>query len=199
LRTITCILFFLPLAFCLTKKANAQASTELGYILRGVVIEGDTMPHSYVRQITILPPFEFKSHSEYLKYRRLVRDVKKVYPYSLLAREVFFEVSSTVDSLDSKKQKRKYVKGKDKELQERYTEELKNLTITQGRILIKLIDRETGSTSYDVVKELRGSVSAFMWQQMARLFGSNLKTGFDADGEDKMIDRIIVMIENGQL
>lgn len=125
--------------------------------------------------------------------------MKKVYPYSILAREVFLEVSSTVDSLDSKKQQRKYVKKKDKELQEQYTEELKNLTITQGRILIKLIDRETGYTSYDVVKELRGSVSAFMWQQMARLFGSNLKSGFDAEGEDQMIDRIIVMIENGQL
>ena len=80
-----------------------------------------------------------------------------------------------------------------------YEEELKNLTITQGRILIKLIDRETSKTSYEVVKELRGSFQAAFWQAIARIFGSNLKTEFDPEGEDKMLNEIMIMIEKGQI
>jgi hypothetical protein len=85
------------------------------------------------------------------------------------------------------------------ELMEEFSDELKSLTITQGRLLIKLIDRETGNTSYELLRELRGSFSAFFWQTVARLFGSNLKTTFDAEGEDKLIDQIVVLIENGQI
>jgi pyruvate dehydrogenase complex dehydrogenase (E1) component len=80
-----------------------------------------------------------------------------------------------------------------------FEDDLTKLTITQGRLLIKLIDRETGNTSFDLVKELRGSFSAFFWQAIARLFGSNLKSTFDKDGEDKLIDQILVLIDNGQL
>jgi hypothetical protein len=175
------------------------AKTELGYVLKAVIVGNDTIPHATLGQVAILPPLEFANNADYLRYRKLVRDVKTVYPYSLMAREVFNEVVTNIGTMDNRRDQRQYVRAKDKELQDKYTEELKKLTITQGRILIKLIERETGHTSYDVVKELRGGLSAFMWQQMARLFGSNLKTGFDAEGEDHLINRIIIMIESGQL
>ncbi len=178
---------------------QTPSKNELGYILPGVIIDGDTMPHASIGQIVIIPPMVFKSHEDYIKYRKLIRDVKKVYPYAMLAKDVFGQVTYAMDSITGKRDQKKYIKTKDQELQDRYTEELKKLTVTQGKILIKLIDRETGYTSYDIVKELRGNVSAFMWQQMARLFGSNLKTGFDAEGEDKMINHIILMMENGLL
>ena len=80
-----------------------------------------------------------------------------------------------------------------------FEEELRSLTITQGRLLIKLIDRETGHTSFELVRELRGSFPAFFWQTIARLFGSNLKTKFDPAGEDELIDQIILLIESGQI
>ena len=86
-----------------------------------------------------------------------------------------------------------------KELKSDFERDLKQLTITQGRILIKLIDRETGNTSYALVKELRGSLQAFFWQGLARLFGTNLKTEFDAAGEDAAIESIVQQIERGQL
>lgn len=172
---------------------------EGGYILPGVVVDGDTIPYARIGTVVVIEPVEFRSHKEYLRYRRLIRDVKKAYPYSLVAREVFQDIQRALDTIDDKRTRKQYVKQKDEELQERYAEDLKKLTITQGRILIKLVDRELGHTSYDVVKEMRGSVSAFMWQSVARLFGSSLKSEYDSSGEDALIERVIIMIENGQI
>lgn len=175
------------------------AKNELGYVLPGIVIGGDTLPLINMSPVVIIQPMVFKSHDEYVRYRKLVRDVKKVYPYAQLAKTVFGEVTYAMDTISGKRDQKKYIKAKDEELQARYTEELKKLSVTQGKILVKLVSRETGHTSYEIVKEMRGSMSAFMWQQMARMFGSNLKMGFDAEGDDKMINHIILRIENGQL
>jgi len=102
-------------------------------------------------------------------------------------------------SLKSDKQRKDYVKQVEKELMAEFEDDLRNLTITQGHLLIKLIDRETGNTSYDLLKEFRGSLSAIFWQAIARLFGYNLKSTFDKEVEDKLIDQILVLIDNGQL
>lgn len=189
--------------FLIALSARAQYQDPLsikgGYILPGVIVDGDTIPYTRIKPVVILPPLEFKSHNEYLRYRKLVRNIKRVYPYSLIARDIFRDIEYAMDSIKNPREQKKYIKQKDQELQDRYTEELKKLTITQGQLLIKLIDRELGMTSYEVVKELRGSVSAFMWQSLARLFGSSLKSEFDEDGEDALIERIIILIENGQL
>lgn len=91
------------------------------------------------------------------------------------------------------------MKQVEQELLVEFEDDLKQLTITQGRILIKLVDRETGSTSYELVKELRGTFSAFFWQTLARLFGSNLKSVYDPYGEDRLIEEIIFLIDRGQL
>lgn len=179
--------------------AQMPAKNDLGYILPGVVIGTDTLPLINMSPVAVIQPMVFKSHEEYLRYRKLVRDVKKVYPYAKMAKDIFGQVTYALDTISGKRDQKKYIKAKDEELQQRYTEELKKLSVTQGKILIKIVARETGRTTYDIVKELRGSLSAFMWQQMARVFGSNLKMGFDAEGEDKMINHIILRIENGQL
>ena len=116
-----------------------------------------------------------------------------------MANDALAKINDKMDSIDSKRVAKRYIKQVDKELQKKYGPELKKLTITQGRLLIKLIDRQTSSTSYELVKELRGSFSAFMWQSLARLFGENLKEKYDAEEEDKMIEHIVLRIENGQL
>ena len=84
-------------------------------------------------------------------------------------------------------------------MKKQYGPELTNLTITQGRLLIKLIDRETNNTSYDLIKQFRGSFTAFVWQSVARVFGENLKDEYNANEEDKYIEEILIRIENGQL
>lgn len=177
----------------------AQAKTDAGYLYRGIVINGDTMPHINIRPVVVLPPIKFKNKNQYLKFTRLIANVKKVYPYSQLAKQTFYEISIVIDTIPNERERKQYIKQREQELLSTYSNELKKLSITQGHILIKLIDRELGRTSYDILKELRGSFSAFMWQSIARLFGENLKDKFDAEGDDELIDRIIIMIENGEI
>ncbi len=163
------------------------------------VIDGDTVPHINLRAVIIRPPFKFKNKRQRKKYGRLARYVKKVYPYSQIIKVKLYEINSQIDSLETKREKKKFMKKKEKELRAEFEGRLRKLTFKQGRILIKLVDRETGNTSYEVIKQLRGALSAVFWQSIARLFGSNLKSEYDAEGEDAMIEDIIVRIENGTL
>jgi hypothetical protein len=109
------------------------------------------------------------------------------------------EVSNHLATLQTEKEQEEYLKQVEKELLDNYTEPLKKLTVTQGKILIKLVYRETGETSYKIVEFYRGKFRAFFWQALARLFGSNLKLDYDPLGEDRLIEEIVVQIENGQL
>ena len=170
-----------------------------GTIVRAKIIDGDTAFHVNLRQIIIRPPFKFKSRKQRRRYSRLIRYVKKVYPYSKIVSRQLKEIHLNLDNYKTKKAKKQYVKLKEKELKKEFEGKLRKLTFTQGRILIKLIDRETGYTTYEIVKELKGSINAFFWQSIARIFGSNLKMEYDAKGDDSMIEDIIIRIENGQL
>ncbi|UCH15201.1 MAG: DUF4294 domain-containing protein [Bacteroidales bacterium] len=188
----------------LANTSNAQDTIQLHkddatYVLYGIIIDGDTLLLSSIDEVYIFPQKKFKSRRDLRRYRRLVRNVKKAYPYAKLAKKKLIEIETNLAKLETEKARKAYVKQAEKEIREEYEDELKKLTITQGRILIKLIDRETGETSYELLKQLRGSFSAFFWQALARLFGSNLKTEFDAQGEDKLINEIVILIENGQL
>jgi hypothetical protein len=108
-------------------------------------------------------------------------------------------VNAHLLTLETEEEQKEYLKQAEQELLDKYTEDLKRLTITQGKILIKLVYRETGATSYDLVEFYRGRFSAFFWQALARLFGSNLKLEYDPYGEDRLIEEIVILIEHGQL
>ena len=159
----------------------------------------DTIYHSNIREIFIFPEPVFSNRRDMRRYSRLVYNLKVVYPYAILAAEKLDQMNDDFLNLRSERERNAYVKRVEQELIDEFEGDLRKLTVTQGRLLIKLIDRETGNTSYDLVDELRGSFSAFFWQAVARLFGSNLKTRFDAEGEDKLIDQILFLIENGQI
>ena len=178
---------------------DSVLTTQDIYIARAVVIDGDTLWVAELDEIYIFPTKKFKNRRERRRYTRLIYNVKKAYPWAKLAGEKLAEVGVHLISLKTEKEQRDYMKLVEKELLKDYKEDLKKLTITQGRILIKLVDRETGDTSYELVKELRGNISAVFWQTLARLFGSNLKSVYEPEGEDRLIEEIIVLIENGQL
>jgi hypothetical protein len=194
---IILFLFVLPQA-----QLKAQADTSLvpkGKTVQVILDNGDTLLISSIDQVFIYPEPVFTSRRDYRRYQRLIHNLKIVYPYAKLASKKLEDMNTHFLSLKNDKQRKEYVKQVEKELMAEFEDDLTKLTITQGRLLIKLIDRETGNTSFDLVKELRGSFSAFFWQAIARLFGSNLKSTFDKDGEDKLIDQILVLIDNGQL
>ena len=196
-RTLT-ILIIVVSNFCFIYSADS-VSVHNNHLLHYKIVNNDTVLYSDIREVKIYSMPKFKNNFEYWKYKRLVKNVKKAYPYALLANRKLNEVNNIMLTMRTEKEQKDYMKQVEKEIRDEFEDELKGLTITQGRILIKLIDRETGSTSYDLVKELRGNFSAIFWQTLARIFGSNLKTEFDAEGDDKLIDQIVVLIENGQL
>ena len=166
----------------------------------GAYISGtDTVLVVTHRPIVCMPPYVFVSRRQQEKYNKLVHNVKKVWPYAKIIKRVYAELVDSISKIPTEEERKAYVKAQEKKLRAQFENELVNLTITQGRILIKLVDRETGNTTYEVLKELKGGFSAFIFQGIARLFGSNLKSEYDAKEEDKMIEDIIVRIENGQI
>ena len=182
--------------------ANAEDSvitTQDIYVARAVVIDGDTLWVADLDEVYIFPTKKFKIRRERRRYTRLIYNVKKAYPWAKLAGDKLAEMEDHMLSLETEKEQKDFMKLVEKELLKDYKDDLKKLTVTQGRILIKLVDRETGDTSYELVRELRGKISAVFWQALARLFGSNLKSEYEPEGEDRLIEEIVVLIENGQL
>ncbi|MFO7657282.1 MAG: DUF4294 domain-containing protein [Bacteroidales bacterium] len=184
--------------------SSLQAQDTIRYeknntVVYGLILDGDTLLLSSIEEVYIFPRRRFSSDWEYRKYQRLIRNVKKAYPYAKMAKQKYDEVEDHFLTLKSEKARKAYIKTVEKEIMNEYESELKKLTITQGRILIKLIDREIGETSYDLLKDLKGSFSAFFWQTIARIFGSNLKNRFDSEGEDRLINEIVILIEKGVL
>lgn len=162
------------------------------------ISDSDTMPLVHLPSVEISDVSSAEALARLRAYNKLKRDVKKAYPYAKLAAAKFEEMDQKMVTMN-KRQRKKYAKEQEKILKEQFTEELKNLTVNQGKILLKLIDRETGNTSYDVIKTMRGSFSAFLWQGFAKFFGSNLKAGYDPEGEDETIESIIRGIESGEI
>lgn len=195
-------LLYILLSFAWFAPSWSQTDTfnlQEGKVVRVVLENEDTLFISDIQEVFIYPEPVFKRQRDFRRYQRLVYNLKVVYPYAKLAGVKIEEMNAHFITLRTEKKKKNYIKQVEKELFAEFEDDLKSLTITQGRLLIKLIDRETGNTSYDLVKELKGAFSAFFWQAIARLFGSNLKTNFDKEGEDYLIEQILVLIENGQL
>lgn len=170
-----------------------------GMPVQAIVIEGDTILLANLGEVQIQPRARRADSRDLRQYRRLIYNIKKVYPYAKLAGEKYVLVSERLQSLETNREQREYIKEVEAEIISQYEQDLRQLTITQGRILIKLIDRETSYTSFEVVKDLRGSFQAAFWQTIARIFGSNLKSEYEPEGEDQMIEEIMQMIEKGQL
>jgi len=163
------------------------------------ITNGDTTLISEIPEVKIFPPYVYKSWWDHRRYLRLVRNVKAAYPYAKLAGIKLKDIDARLASMQSDRQRKDFIEYIEKELRGEFEEALRGLTITQGGILIKLIYRETGNTTYEVLKDIKGNFSAGFWQTVARIFGNNLKSKYDPYDEDVMIELIINMIEAGQL
>lgn len=202
MKPIRYILFMLPLILFGGLDGYAQVdtlNTETVIVTTGKILEGDTLPHLTLEPIVVFPRLTFENRRQRRRYNKLVRDIKRVYPYAKLAKAKLDQMEREFQALETERARKEYVKTVEQQLMDEFGNELKKLTITQGRILLKLIDRETGETSYELLKTLRGSFSAVFWQTIARIFGSNLKAEYDAHGEDYLIERIVLQLEHGML
>jgi len=190
------LVIFLACFSAQAQEQNLQATK--GFLVYKRVVEGDTLAHINLKEVIILPPRQFQSKRELLKYAKLVRNIKKVLPYAKIARTKLLLIQSEVEKIPTEPERKEFLKHAEKALKDDFQDEITNLTITQGRLLIKLVDRETGNTSYALIKELKGSFSAFLYQSIARVFGENLKDEYDPKGDDKLIEEIVIRIENGE-
>jgi len=171
-----------------------------GMVVAYKVERGDTVYYANMREIVVRAPRKFKNAAEERQYWRLVFNVKKTYPYAKLAGQKLHKLNEQYLQITSEKSRKEYSKKVEEELKAEFEGELRKLTVTQGRILMRLVDRETGNTTYEILREFRGSASAIFWQAIAKVFGSNLKSKYDSSsGEDRIIEQIIEQIEEGSI
>lgn len=163
-----------------------------------VASDGDTIGLVWLRDLYCFPKMKFKNKRQERFYWRTVRDVKKTLPYAkIIAQEM--ETTGALLEQMSKKQQRKFWKEYEKWLFQRFEGDFRNMTAKQGQMLMKLVDRETDYTSYEVIKQYKGTFTANFWQGIAKLFGNDLKEDYDGKDKDQIVERIILLIENGQL
>jgi hypothetical protein len=200
----TCILRFVLVGILalspslIFAQATTNPSNNKGIQCTSVVVDGDTVPVVYYDQVQIWGEKSVRP-AESKQWERLVRNVKKAYPYAKLAGVKFNEYSQRISTVKNEKTKKAMMKQAEDEIEAQFGNELRDLTFSQGKILLKLVDRQTSNSSYDIVKDFRGNFRAFFYQSFARLFGYDLKARYDPLGEDADIERIVLMIESGNL
>ena len=179
--------------------AQEQTTTIKGYLVPVCVYEGDTIPSMRMPTLYIYKPLKFKNKKKQQEYNRLVRNVKKTLPIAKEVNRAIIETYEFLQTLPDEKARQKHLNLVEKSVKEQYTPRMKKLTLAQGKLLIKLINRETSSSSYELVKAFLGPFKAGFYQAFAAIFGTSLKKEYHPEDEDAMIERIIVLIENGQL
>ncbi|WP_164108160.1 MULTISPECIES: DUF4294 domain-containing protein [Sphingobacterium] len=162
----------------------------VGYYLTTRLQSGEEAPWFPIEEVVIRARREWKSEEEKNRYLRLKRNVLRVLPYAIYAQKRYEQLDRDLALVDSKKEEKALIKACEQEIKEKITNEVKNLSVSQGKILIKLIERQTGNTSYDLVKDMKGSITAFVYQGVARVFGHNLKSTYDP-AEDFEVENII--------
>ncbi len=149
--------------------------------------------------IDVWPIYVFDKPADMRKHARLIRNIKIVYPIAIVAGEKLKQLEKELLTIEKNRDQSKHIKQLEQDLKDEYMPILKKMNFSQGKILIKLIDRETNQSSYSLIKEFRGGFSAFCWQGIAKVFGADLRDSYDKEEEDKVIEQIIIMYEAGLL
>jgi len=181
----------------LTAKSQTDATRKVRF---GIIVDGDTIPYYRLKEVNVIESGSLLTEKEIRKNQKLIRNVKKMLPYAKIGKQRLDELERRIADMP-KRERKEAIKQAEKDLLADFSDELKACTISQGMVLLKLIDRETGRTSYVLVDELRGKIRAGFYQTFARLFGYNLKSAYDPkhNKEDYLIERIVLSIERGKL
>jgi hypothetical protein len=187
---------FIAIFIFIASIAFSQDSPKM--VVFGKIVDGDTIPVIQLKEVNVYT-WKVLSRSEERKLTKLMKNVKIVYPYARLAGIKLIEYQDTLMMAPDDRARRQIMKKVEDELEAEYGQELRDLTVSQGKILLKLVDRETGESTYDLVSEFRGEFRAVFYQAFARIFGLNMKVRYDPEGEDREIEYIVRLIESGQL
>ena len=198
------ILILISLLCAVISRTTAQktlTTTIDKYVVPVCIYEGDTIPSLQIPQISVFRPLVFKNNRAKKRYSRLVRNVKKTLPIAKEINSIIIETYEYLQTLPDEKSRKEHLKRVEKSLKEQYTPRMKKLTFSQGKLLIKLVNRQTRSSSYELVKAFMGSFKAGFYQTFASLFGASLKKEYhpEEDENDAMVERVIIQIESGAL
>ena len=181
-------------------QSNAQDNKSAGgYLVPVCIYKGDTIPSITLPDVYIFKPLKFRNDKERKEYYRLVYNVKKTFPISQEINRTIIETYEYLQTLPNEKIRQKHIKRVEKGLKEQYTARMKKLSFAQGKLLIKLVDRQSNQTSYELVKAFMGPFKAGFYQTIAALFGASLKKQYDPTGDDALTERVILLVESGQL
>ncbi|MBR1792490.1 MAG: DUF4294 domain-containing protein [Bacteroidales bacterium] len=191
--------FFL-LIVALGYAVSVSAQAPQGLTRFATVIDGDTLPMYQLHDIEIFSSYDFLTAAEIKKNKKLIKNVKKMLPYAQIGKQRLDVLEAEIAQMP-KKDRKQAIKAAEKKLRDDFEDDLKKCTFSQGKVLIKLIDRETGRTSYNLVGELRGSFRAAFYQTFARIFGLNLKVHYDPrnNKDDELMERVILAVKYGQV
>jgi hypothetical protein len=169
------------------------------YYLNSVVRDGIRIPEIDIKEVVIIGRPSTAKKFPFYRYQRLIYNLKKIHPYVQVVGAKLQEANTALEKIPDERDRKKYLRKFEKDIFGEYEDDVRDMTITQGRLLIKLIDRETRNTSYDLIRQYRGTFSAAFWQSIARIFGTDLKAEYDPFGEDAVIEIILNEIESGNL
>lgn len=197
LTIITLLLFHCALPSVAQKRISIDGGEK--WMVGVSDYDGEKIPHITLPTYYAYAPLIFKNNRQQRYYDRLVRDVKKTIPLAIEIRDIIHHTEAHLATLPDKKARNRYLDEKEKELKEIYTPRMKRLTLRQGKLLIKLIDRECDQNAYQLIKLFMGTFKAVFYQSFASLFGASLKKTYDPTGEDFLIERVVILVVNGQL
>lgn len=186
------------LCFSMGRAQHLQTKPVVQWV-EACVYQGDTIPFVQLRNIYVYPELKFKNNKEWMDYYRLVYNVKRVLPISRMINNTIIETYEYLETLPNKKAKDAHLKRVEKGLKDQYTAQLKRLSYSQGKLLIKLIDRECNQSSYEIIRAFMGSFKATFYQGFAALFGVSLNKQYNASADDRLTERVITLAENGQI
>lgn len=165
----------------------------------GVILNGDTVACMWLSDFIKYSPITFRSQKEQIAYTKLIRDVKKTLPYAKEIAGIITETYEYMETLPDDKARQKHLNQMEKYLMDAYTPKMKKLTRSQGQLLMKLVDRETNSSSYHIIDAFMGSFKAWTYNLFAGMFGNSLKTRYNPYGEDRVTERVCVLVEQGNV
>jgi hypothetical protein len=184
---------------CVFSQEDADETVMLPSVKVGkALVDGDSIQYMEMSNVYVYPELTFKSKRQQQSYMRLVKNVKKVLPIAKQARQIIIETAEFTETLPPEERKA-HLRRVEQAVVKEYKPQMKKLTFSQGKLLIKLVDRECHSTAYEAMQAFIGPVRSGMWQAFAWMFGASLKKGYDAEGTDRLTERVVLMVEAGQL
>jgi hypothetical protein len=177
------------------ESASFVPLVKVGKVLEG----GDSIQYMEMYNVYVYPELEFKNERQKQSYLRLVKNVKTVLPIAKEVNAILIETAEYLDQLPTEEEKNAHIKRVEKSIMQQYKPRMKKLTYSQGKLLIKLVDRECNSSAYDMIKAFFGPIRSGFYQAYASAYGASLRKRYDPDGADKLTERVVLMVESGQL